>query len=175
VILSIHRILPTNLLYGSGILTVKDNYKGWIGIIVLAAYIFFVLRMIDLYFFPWQKRRKTNKAFAKSFGNLLETMSKDELEVLSYCLSREQSTLFVGHDKANLWDYAIDSILDRGFFDMGPQQKNGRPYTFKKRVWSNLQINRDRLIVLAKTKYERYDSLFIEVDPLSWTGFSRFS
>jgi hypothetical protein len=86
--------LPKAYLAWLGLATIIEQHRAKLSIAMIVLFALGIIRTLDVYFFPWRKQRKQQEQNEEIFRRRLETLSKDELLILAYCLSRNRITFF---------------------------------------------------------------------------------
>jgi hypothetical protein len=139
-------ILPKAHLAWLGLSVLNEQHRGKISIAVIVLFAVGIIRTLDVYFFPWRKQRKQQEQNKEIFRRRLETLSKDELLILAYCLSRNRITFFVRHHSHNFFDVAIDTLSAKGFFRALPGNMQGAPFYITDDTLPAIQYFRDYII-----------------------------
>src|SRR5262245_14492009 len=139
-------IVPESFLAWLGLANLVQQHKAWISITMIVLFLFGFVRTLDVYFFPWRKQRREQERSKESFRRMLGTLSKDELLILAYCLTRNRTTFFVKHQSYNYFEVAVDTLSAKGFFRAWPGNMQGAPFYITDDFRPGIQYFRDYIL-----------------------------
>ena len=124
--------LPDGFAGSLGIKTIRENYRGWIGIGTLAAFAFWLVQLIPEY----KTARNTNKRRDEVIRSI-SSLSSDERFLFAFCLNRNQQivTLEITHRIAGAL-VAQNMIMASG---VGNQL--AWPFTVPDFLWQHIVAN----------------------------------
>jgi hypothetical protein len=138
--------LPNAYLAWLGLATIIEQHRAKLSIAMIVLFALGIIRTLDVYFFPWRRQRKQQEQSKEIFRRKLETLSKDELLILAYCLSRNRITFFVKHQSSNYFDVAVDTLSAKGFLRALPGNMQGAPFYITDDTLPAIQYFRDYII-----------------------------
>ncbi len=142
--------LPENLTSKFGFSLIIDEYRGWIGIITVCAFFFWIIQLIPI-ISKYLANRKQQIEFRNKIEEHITTLSMEELIIIAFCLTRNQRTV-----NLPITYSAINSLRDKGFVTIATQGSIiSCPFTIPSYVWNILQIN--RYLIIPDELLERND------------------
>lgn len=131
--------LPQPIAAAFGIIEIRDAIRGWIGLLTLLAFTFWIVQLLPL----WHTRRAVKRARAQAFRSL-QSLSAEEWLLVAYCLNRRQQTITL-----ELTHAAAGALKAKGIFIMAGGVGNtlAWPFTIPDFLWDYL--NRNPHVILA--------------------------
>jgi hypothetical protein len=136
-------ILPEPYLVRIGFDNLVKQHKTALPIATIIFLVAGFIRFCDVYIFSWIRQKRQQKGNRDSFQHRLNTLSKHELLILAYCLSRNRITFFVIDQGRNSFEEAVRSLTTRGFFKQGPLAIQGYSFDITDDYWPLLQRFKD--------------------------------
>jgi len=126
-------LLPTRFADVMGITTLRNQYRGWIGLATLAAFAFWLVQLI-----PAIRATKHGKQFRDAVLNSLNGLTGQERFLLAYCIHTNQRTVYL-----KLTDSAGQSLCNQGLLEKagGTGSMLTWPHTMPMFVWAYIRKN----------------------------------
>jgi hypothetical protein len=150
------------------------KHRAWVSMAMIVLYAFGFIRAMDVYVFPWMKRKKRLEKDREHFRRQLGVLSIYELSILAYCLSRNRITFFALDQGRAPFENAVMSLMTRGFFKQGPLAMLGHSFNITDDCWQLLQHFKDDIREKAEAVYPDLEQKFDFYDEYQRTyGFGQ--
>jgi len=123
-------LLPLPIAHWLGIDSIRSHYRGWIGIIALAAFAFGLVQLQPWFWVMYHSRKRQ-----KEIIEALNSLSEGEFIIMAYCFTRDRPGI-----RLSLNHIAALSLCRRGL--LVPESTVGNPdrwpYIIPPYVWKHL-------------------------------------
>lgn len=130
--------LPDRFADEFGIKTIRENYRGWIGIGTLAAFAFWLVQLI-----PSFQNRRAIKKIREEIIQSVNSLSPEEQLLLAFCLWRNQQTITL-----EITHRAAGALVAKGMLIRadGIGDTLAWPFTVPDFLWNHLRLNHQLIL-----------------------------
>ncbi len=139
-----------------GLTNIVIKYRGWISITTLASFFLWVVSIYSWFSSYWNSR-----AIRKQALEFLGSLSQNEKWVITYCLYKNQSTIY-----SNILEPETIALEQKGILIQACGDSNplARPFTFPNYIWKELQLRKVRFLPESLLKNPGFKHFIMEYD-----------